>query len=206
MQTAHSSNESMAKYAPWAQALRFMLVMAVLLGLAYPLAITWLGGALFPDQAKGSLIHAEDGRVIGSRLVAQTFFGQTYFIGRPTAAGNDAAGAAGSNLAPDSPALFERASADTAAVAAREGVSLDRVPLDLITASGSGIDPHISPAAADIQVARVARARGIEEASVMALVDESLEHTGWLGSPVVNVLVLNARLDERFPPPSTAME
>lgn len=206
MQTANSSNEPMASRAPWVQALRFMLVMAILLGLFYPLITTWVGGMLFPDQAKGSLIHAEDGRVIGSRLVAQTFVGEQYFIGRPSSAGNDAGEVVGSNLAPDSLELRERASTDAAAVAAREGVSLDRVPLDLITASGSGIDPHISPAAADIQVARVAHARGIEEASVMALVDASLEHTGWLGSPVVNVLVLNARLDDRFPPPSTAME
>ncbi|WP_447957665.1 potassium-transporting ATPase subunit KdpC [Vreelandella sp. EE7] len=194
-----ASEETCQVPTSWSSALRFMAVMAVLLGLAYPLATTAVGGWLFPEQAGGSLMRDAEGRVIGSRLVGQTFVGDAYFIGRPSAADNDAGGAAGSNLAPDNAALRARAEADANAIAQREGVSVDQIPIDLITASGSGIDPHISPAAARLQVARVAQARQIDEASVTALLASALENTGWLGAPVVNVLRLNAGLDERYP-------
>ncbi|BBI51722.1 potassium-transporting ATPase KdpC subunit [Vreelandella olivaria] len=189
--------------ATWSSALRFMVVMAVLLGLVYPLATTTVGGWLFPEQAQGSLVRDAEGRVIGSSLVSQTFVSDEYFIGRPSAAGNDAGGVSGSNLAPSNEALRERAQADALAIAQREGVSVDQIPVDLITASGSGVDPHISLPAAELQVARVAQAREIDEASVTELIDQALENTGWLGSPVVNVLRLNVSLDERFPVATT---
>lgn len=189
--------------ATWSSALRFMVVMAVLLGLVYPLATTTVGGWLFPEQAQGSLVRDAEGRVIGSSLVSQTFVSDEYFIGRPSAAGNDAGGVSGSNLAPSNEALRERAQADALAIAQREGVSVDQIPVDLITASGSGVDPHISLPAAELQVARVAQAREIDEASVTELIGQALENTGWLGSPVVNVLRLNVSLDERFPVATT---
>ncbi|WP_447556005.1 potassium-transporting ATPase subunit KdpC [Vreelandella sp. EE22] len=198
-ETLHVKDEALQTRASWSSALRFLAVMAVLLGLAYPLATTAVGGWLFPEQAGGSLLRDTSGRVIGSRLVAQTFVGDDYFIGRPSAAGNDAVSVSGSNLAPSNVALRERAEAEAQAIARREGVSVDQIPVDLITASGSGIDPHISPEAARLQVARVAQARQIDEASVSALLEPALEHTGWLGSPVINVLRLNASLDERYP-------
>ncbi|MBL1268480.1 MAG: potassium-transporting ATPase subunit KdpC [Halomonas sp.] len=189
--------------ATWGSALRFMVVMAVLLGLVYPLVTTTVGGWLFPEQAQGSLVRDAYGRVVGSSLVSQTFVSDEYFIGRPSAAGNDAGEVSGSNLAPSNEALRERAQADALAIAQREGVSVDQIPLDLITASGSGVDPHISLPAAELQVARVAQAREIDEASVTELIDQALENTGWLGSPVVNVLRLNVSLDERFPVATT---
>lgn len=194
-----ADDEVLQTRTSWSSALRFMVVMAVLLGLAYPLATTAIGSWLFPEQAQGSLIHDASGRVIGSSLVAQTFVGDGYFIGRPSAAGNDAGIVSGSNLAPSNMALRERAEADARAIALREGVSVDQIPVDLITASGSGVDPHISSGAASLQVARVAQARQIDEASVTALLEPALENTGWLGSPVINVLRLNASLDERYP-------
>lgn len=189
--------------ATWGSALRFMGVMAVLLGLVYPLATTAVGGWLFPEQAQGSLIRDADGRVVGSSLVSQTFVSNEYFIGRPSAAGNDAGSVSGSNLAPSNVALRERAQVDAQTIAQREGVSVDQIPVDLITASGSGVDPHISLSAAEIQVARVAQSREIDEASVTELIGQALENTGWLGSPVVNVLRLNVSLDQRFPAATT---
>lgn len=198
-----ANDEVLQAKASWGNALRFMVVMAVLLGLIYPLVTTTLGGWLFPEQAQGSLIRDASGRVVGSSLVSQTFVSDEYFIGRPSAAGNDAGGVSGSNLAPSNVSLRERAQADANVIAQREDVSVDQIPVDLITASGSGIDPHISLEAAELQVARVAQARGIDEATVMALIDQALENTGWLGSPVVNVLRLNVSLDDRFPVSST---
>ncbi len=189
--------------ASWSSALRFMAVMAILLGLVYPFVTTSLGGWLFPDQAQGSLIRDTSGQVVGSRLVSQTFVSDEYFIGRPSAAGNDAGGVSGSNLAPSNQALRERAQTEATAIAQREGVSVEQIPIDLIAASGSGIDPHISLPAAELQVARVAQAREIDEGSVTELINQALENTGWLGSPVVNVLRLNVSLDERFPAATT---
>ncbi|MCH4813030.1 potassium-transporting ATPase subunit KdpC [Vreelandella neptunia] len=189
--------------ASWSSALRFMAVMAILLGLVYPFVTTSLGGWLFPDQAQGSLIRDTSGQVVGSRLVSQTFVRDEYFIGRPSAAGNDAGGVSGSNLAPSNQALRERVQTEATAIAQREGVSVEQIPIDLIAASGSGIDPHISLPAAELQVARVAQAREIDEASVTELINQALENTGWLGSPVVNVLRLNVSLDERFPAATT---
>ena len=186
----------------WSSALRFMVVMAILLGLLYPFITTTIGGWLFPAQAQGSLIQDASGRVVGSSLVSQTFVSDEYFIGRPSAAGNDAGVASGSNLAPSNRALRERAEVDANAIAQREGVSVEQVPIDLIAASGSGIHPHISLPAAHLQRARVAQARGIDDASVTELIEQALENTGWLGAPVVNVLRLNISLDNQYPLPT----
>lgn len=170
----------------------------VICGLVYPTIATLLGGLLFPHQAGGSLIK-RDGRVLGSSLVAQPFADARYFQPRPSAAGFDPTALSGSNLSSSNPALRERMARDSAAVALREGVPAPSLPGELITTSGSGIDPHVSPAGAQIQVKRVAQARGLPVDEVTALVRR---HTAWrtlgvLGEPRVNVLELNLALDER---------
>jgi K+-transporting ATPase ATPase C chain len=180
-----------------------LVLMTVLLGLAYPLAMVGVAGAAFPSEAKGSLVE-KDGKVIGSALIGQSFTGEGYFHGRPSAttdtdpadstktvaAPYNAASSAGSNLGPTSKALVDRVKED----ADRLGKG---VPVDLVTASGSGLDPHVSPAAAAWQVARVARARGLREVEVLALVTRYTEGRmyGLLGEPRVNVLRLNLALD-----------
>lgn len=177
--------------------LRFSLAWLVLGGLAYPLVTTLTAGALFPQQANGSLIE-QNGRVVGSALVGQTFTGDRYFIGRPSAAGAgyDPVNASGSNLAASNPALRERVQATAREIAQREGVPGGQIPADLLTASGSGLDPHISPAGAEVQAARVARTRGLSEARVRELIAAATERGPLgLGQPGVNVLRLNLALD-----------
>ncbi|OZI46280.1 potassium-transporting ATPase subunit C [Bordetella genomosp. 5] len=180
-------------------ALTLFVALSVLTGLLYPLASTGLSGWLFPDQASGSLI-ARDGQPVGSRLIGQHFSEPGYFWGRPSATAPmayNAAASGGSNLGPTNPALSEAVTQRAQALRAADPDNRAPVPADLVTASGSGLDPHISPAAAAYQVERVARARGLAPERVRALVTEHT-HTPWpavLGEPAVNVLTLNLALD-----------
>ena len=180
--------------------LRFCLVMLVLCGILYSASITKLGELLFSYQAQGSLLEHK-GEARGSLLVAQTFSGDGYFHGRPSAANNDPIATAGSNLAPSNLVLRERALADSATIKTREQITATQIPVDLISASGSGVDPHISPAAAQVQIARVARARNISETEVMQLVANNTEQKQWgiFGQVRVNVLLLNLALDQLAP-------
>jgi K+-transporting ATPase ATPase C chain len=178
--------------------LRFTLVLLIIAGVVYPGATTFVAGALFPHQANGSLIE-RDGVVIGSRLVGQAFISEQFFIGRPSAAGDgyNPTSVSGSNLSVSNPSLRERVSATSADIAIRENVSVEQIPVDLIAASGSGIDPHISPEAAALQILRVAEVRGLGEDQVQALVSQYTDHNRLgLGMPAVNVLELNLALDE----------
>lgn len=182
-------------------ALVLLAFFTLVTGLLYPLAITGIGQGLFPRQAHGSLIE-QDGKIIGSALIAQGFTQPQYFQPRPSAAGKDgydATASGGSNLAPTAKALVERVSGDTDAYRGRDGSAA--VPVDAVTTSGSGLDPHISPANAARQIARVAEARGLTIAAVKALV-EAHTATPWpafLGQPGVNVLTLNLALDKIRP-------
>lgn len=181
-------------------AMRFTLVTTVLFGLAYPLVVTGVSQWLFPGQSNGSLVM-RDGRIVGSQLIGQMFSSDSYFHARPSSAGDgyDAANSSGSNLAPTNHALVERVQAEVAKLRAENPNA--PIPVDLVAASGSGLDPHISPAAADFQLRRVASARKISQESLRALVAKHTEarQFGILGEPRVNVLELNLELDSAFP-------
>lgn len=177
-------------------ALVLTTLFALLLGIAYPLALTGLGQMLFPSQANGSLVR-DKGAIVGSAVVGQAFTSDRYFRSRPSAAGTgyDGLASSGSNLGPTSRVLADRVRAD---IRAYQTATPDRpVPSDLVTASASGLDPHISPDAAFYQVDRVAQARGMNPKQVHALVDASVETPllGFLGEPRVNLFELNRRLD-----------
>jgi K+-transporting ATPase ATPase C chain len=181
-------------------ALWMTLATTVLLGIIYPLVLTGIAQVLFPRQANGQLTQ-KDGKVVGSAIIGQQFAGPGYFHSRPSAAGNgyDAANSNGSQFGPTNHLLIDRVKADVAALQAENpGVP---VPIDLVTASGSGLDPHISPAAAAFQVPRVARERGISTEELQRLVAKHTEGRQWgfLGEPRVNVLELNLELERKFP-------
>ncbi|MFG6109385.1 potassium-transporting ATPase subunit KdpC [Stenotrophomonas nematodicola] len=188
---------TLQQHGAWRPALVLGLVSLLLLGLAYALAATSASRLLFPAQADGSLL-IRDGQVRGSQLIAQPFTGDGYFQARPSAANYDPMAAAGSNLARTNPALQERVQASIAAVAVREGVAIAQVPSDLVTQSGAGMDPELSPAAAQLQVARVARSRGWPAERVAALVQAHTQGPQWgvFGQPRVNVMTLNLALDD----------
>ncbi len=172
------------------------LVALLAMGLLYSLAGTGLGRLLFPAQATGSIVE-RDGKAVGSALIPQPFAADGYFQARPSGPGYDPMAAAGSNQARSNPDLRKRIAEARAAVAAREGIALAVVPVELITQSGGGLDPHITPEGARVQIARVARARGLDEAKVAALVAAHTEgrQFGLFGRPRVNVLRLNLALD-----------
>lgn len=176
-------------------ALRFLICATLLLGLAYPVLVFGAGQLIAPAQANGSIITS-NGKAIGSSLLAQPVTGTAYFYPRPSAVGWDPATSSASNLGPNQAALVEAIAKNRAEVAAREKVSPAEVPIDAVTASGSGLDPDISPAYAALQVARVAAANGLSEAAVKQLVAENTS-TGvnaFLGQPSVNTTTLNAAL------------
>ncbi len=172
------------------------IATTILLGIIYPLVVTLLAQVLFHDKANGQLV-SRNGEVIGSRIIGQPFVSDKYFHSRPSAAGNgyDAANSSGSNLGPTNQKLIDRIKSDTAAAQAENPNT--PVPMDLVTTSGSGLDPDITPAAALFQVPRIARVRGLSEDQVRALVQSHIQKRqyGILGEPRVNVLQLNLALD-----------
>ena len=176
------------------------LVTTILFGLVYPLVVTGLAQFLFPDRANGQLIE-RDGKLVGSRIIGQPFVGAGYFHSRGSAAGNgyDAANSAGTNLGPTNQKLIDRVKQDVAALQAENPGK--PIPADMVTTSGSGLDPHISPANADFQVPRIARERGMSEEQLRQLIAQHTEsrQLGFLGEPTVNVLELNLDLDAHFP-------
>ena len=181
-------------------ALWFTLVTTVMFGVLYPLAITGLAQVLFPDRANGQLI-VRNGKIVGSRIIGQTFTGPGYFHSRPSAAGTgyDASSSSGSNLGPTNKILLDRVKADLEKAQAENPSA--PVPVDLVTASGSGLDPDISPASAEFQIHRVVRERHMAESDLRALVVRYTQprQFGILGEPRVNVLQLNLALDSSHP-------
>jgi len=186
-----------SKHSVWRTSIRFTIVTTVLLGIAYPLVVTGIAGVIFPHKAAGSLI-LKDGQVIGSELLAQSFTSDKYFHPRPSAAGNgfDATSSGGSNLAQSNKALVGRIQGSIDKLSQENPGK--PVPIDLVTTSGSGLDPDITPDAALFQVPRVARARGIPEARINLLIQDHITNRqlGFLGEPRVNVLDLNLDLDK----------
>lgn len=180
-------------------ALILFIALSFLTGIAYPLLVTGLAQTLFPTQAHGSLI-LRDGKAVGSSLIGQSFTDPAHFWGRPSATGpmaNNAAASGGSNLGPMNPALTDAVKTRVAALRAADPSNLAAIPVDLVTASASGLDPHISLAAAQYQLGRVAKAHQLPPQVVQALIDQATQRPilGLIGEPVVNVLQLNLALD-----------
>jgi K+-transporting ATPase ATPase C chain len=190
----------------WKQLLpgfRMTLLLTVLTGLIYPGVVTGLCQMLFKDKADGSLL-SKDGRVIGSSLIGQNFTRPEYFQPRLSAAGNDGydgTASQGSNLGPTSQKLADRVKASVEAFRKANPDFQGPIPADLLTASGSGLDPHLTPEAAEAQASRVAKARGVAAGQIQPLIDQFTEgrDLGFLGEPRVNVLLLNVALDQRYP-------
>lgn len=183
----------------WLTNLRLSFVLLLICGLAYPLAMTGIAQVVMPAQASGSLIVDESGKVIGSELIGQNFTEPKYFSGRVSSIENNAAGSGSNNYSPSNPALIERTQKDLAAfLEANPGVKQEDIPADLLTNSGSGLDPHISPQAANVQVERIAKTRNLDPAKLLALIAENTEgrSLGVFGEPRVNVLKLNLALDQ----------
>jgi K+-transporting ATPase ATPase C chain len=183
-------------------AILMTIVTTALLGLIYPLAVTGLALLIFPEKANGQLIKRADGTITGSRLIGQPFSSSGYFRSRPSAAGAggyDASSSSGSNLGPTNQKLIDRIKADVEKLQAENPGK--PVPIDLVTTSASGLDPHISPTAAEFQVPRVARERKVSEEEIRRIVATHTEgrQFGFLGEPVVNVLELNLDLDSKLP-------
>jgi potassium-transporting ATPase KdpC subunit len=181
-------------------AVRFTIVTTIILGLVYPLAVTGLSQLFFPHQANGSLL-TKDGKITGSELIGQTFSADRYFHSRPSAAGAgyDATSSGGSNLGPTNSQLTDRVKADVSKLQKENpGVA---IPADIVTASGSGLDPDISPASAEFQIPRVAKARGISPDALRPLLAKHLKprQYGLFGEARINVLELNLALDEKYP-------
>lgn len=180
-------------------AIRALLILTVVLGIGYPAVVLGIGQLALPAQANGSLVSV-DSEVVGSSLIGQTFEGDEWFHSRPSAAGDgyDGAASSGSNYGPENADLITAIEERQQAIADADGVEVGDIPADAVTASASGLDPHISPAYALLQVARVAEARGLDEAAVRELVDRHTQgrDLGYLGEPTVNVLELNVALAE----------
>ena len=183
-----------------APALRIMLVLTILTGLLYPGLVTGICQLAFPAQANGSLVFG-DGKVIGSALIGQSFSKPEYFHPRPSAVNYDASNSGGSNLGPTNQALIDRVRSSLESFRRENPDYAGPIPADLLTTSGSGLDPDISPASALAQATRVARARGVVLAEVEKLIEQRTEQRqlGILGEPRVNVLLLNLALDQKFP-------
>ncbi|HBV12184.1 MAG TPA: potassium-transporting ATPase subunit C [Brevundimonas sp.] len=176
-------------------------LFTLLLGVAYPFAVTGVAQAVFPSQANGSLVRDAQGQVVGSALIGQPFADARYLHPRPSAAGDgyDASASSGSNLGPLNPDLAERVRTEADALRTETGAAI--IPADAVTTSASGLDPHISPAYAGLQAARVAQARGVSVEQVQAVIDQNTDGAllGFIGQPRVNVLLTNRALDARFP-------
>jgi len=191
------------------QSIKMTIVLTILLGIIYPLAITGIANVIFPHQAQGSLIE-RDGKVIGSELIGQNFAAPGYFHGRPSAAGDkgyDASNSSGSNLGPTNKTFISTVQQRLKdLLEANPGTDAKQVPIDIVTASGSGLDPEISPAAAELQLARVAKARGLGEDDLRLLISQNTRSRqyGLLGEVGVNVLKLNLALDKLSPPKAQA--
>jgi K+-transporting ATPase ATPase C chain len=190
-------------------ALRATVVTLILTGIVYPFAMTGAAQVLFSKSANGSLLIDNTGKVRGSTLIGQSFTNPAYFQGRPSAAGSgyDAAASSGSNLGPTSAKLRDRVKADVARLQKENPEAQGLIPAELVTASASGLDPHVSPSAAVWQIPRVAKARNVAPERLLALVNDKVEgrSLGFLGEPTVNVLSLNQALDTRLGGPPSAV-
>ncbi len=191
-------------------AIKMTVVLTLLTGIVYPVVMAEIGQVLFPEQAGGSLIYRK-GLPIGSSLIAQNFKAARYFHPRPSAAGNngyDPTSSSGSNLGPTNKSFIDSVKQRTKGVMEEDSIPASEVPIDMVTASGSGLDPQISPAAAEIQVERVAKVRGLSADTVRALINANTQPrwAGFLGEPGVNVLELNLALDATTGNQPTAMK